>query len=72
MADVVTSYDARKLAWSLEDQPIVKHLDLYLCSLYAVVSMADAVNRHLLQDKGEYSLSVTKYPFSEIGMFLDL
>ena len=63
MADVVTSYDARKLAWSFEYQPVVKHLDLYLCALDVVGSVAASVDRHLLNDE----LRVVAFCY-ELGM----
>ena len=51
VTDVVGANKSREVARSLEDEAVIEHLYLYLCSLYIICSMAATVDHHLLNGK---------------------
>ena len=64
VADVVRSHQSRQITWSLEDNTVIKHLNLYLSSLDVVGSMATTIDHHLL-----YSILRVVATSNELAMF---
>ena len=48
VTDVVWSHQSRKITRSLEDNTVIKHLYLYLCTFDVVGSVAATIDNHLL------------------------